>query len=598
MSGAAWISPSRAEKKIMGPLSPLHRLVVRLPLWFGVVYLLWRSALTLEGAAPVAAAVLIVAEALGLAVYAGRCWASTGPPTELVDVPDAPLPDTTAVVDAGDASVAELRATLVSLRRVEGVGRIVVAAADSRWARTVAERFGAVACDPAMTVLEAARRAGSSWILFLRGGDLPMADLVTKCAARCSSPTVGIVQVETRESAPTSFEHEPDGHWSLEPFEQEVVRPSLAGRGSLPWYGDGPVMVRRAVLPAAEPPDPTVVVEPRLIGLAVAEAGMTVAHVPLVLARVHGPESLGDLLVRRAARLRAALRAVGPALRRGLPRSTALAHLLGAMPVVVGIQRLLLVASAVLVLGFAQTPLLAGSEFFALALPTYGLRWVGHRLLGRGRLEAFSVLRSDIRSLAVDVVPARFSSAAAARLGVGAVVAIIVVLHGAVLVAGLAIWRDWDRAVPAETTAVALALTAGFVGVAMEVMLDVLARRQRRDTHRVRLGLVTCRVEEHDGQLLDLSMGGVGVSLLCAPIDAPAPGSVTTIAFRIPDADGAWRSVSALVHVAHRGADREGGTRLGLAFDNPTDAPLDPVVEFLTVHRRSLPLDRCEPVIG
>ena len=164
------------------------------------------------------------------------------------------------------------------------------------------------------------------------------------------------------------------------------------------------------------------------------------------------------------------------------------------------------------------------------------------------------------------------------------------------VISGLALWQGWDRDIPAETTAVALALTAGLVGVAIEELLEQLVRRQRRDTDRVRLGLVTCRVEEHEGQLLDLSIGGVGVSLACPPIDAPAPGSVTTIAFRIPDADGAWRSVSALVHVAHRGADPEGGTRLGLAFDDPTDAPLDPVVEFLTVDRKLLAFGRKDPV--
>jgi hypothetical protein len=36
--------------------------------------------------------------------------------------------------------------------------------------------------------------------------------------------------------------------------------------------------------------------------------------------------------------------------------------------------------------------------------------------------------------------------------------------------------------------------------------------------------------------------------------------------------------------------------RLGLAFDDPTDAPLDPVVEFLTIDRRLVALGRHEPV--
>ena len=162
----------------------------------------------------------------------------------------------------------------------------------------------------------------------------------------------------------------------------------------------------------------------------------------------------------------------------------------------------------------------------------------------------------------------------------------------AVFIAAFAVWRDWGDRLGGSSTAVALVLTAGFLGVAMEVLLDALMRRQRRQNHRVRLGLVTCRLEQLDGRLADLSTGGAGV-LIEAPIgEVPEPGTVTTVAFRIPDASGAWRNVSALVHIAHVAAEGADATRVGLSFDDPTDAPLDPVVEFLTIDRRLVALGR------
>ena len=228
-----------------------------------------------------------------------------------------------------------------------------------------------------------------------------------------------------------------------------------------------------------------------------------------------------------------------------------------------------------------------------LAVPSYLLRWSAHRRIGRGRLGALSILRSDLRSLGVDLVPfGRFSR----RAAVSALVVVILVLDVALVVGAVGLWRDWPNRLPVAVAVVAFTLTAGFVGVATEVLVDAVARHRRRAHHRVRLGLVTCRIGEVDGQLVDLSTGGVGIVVPATGDGELAVDEVTTVAFRIPDADGAWRNVSALVRIAHRRADPAGGVRLGLAFDDPTDAPLDPVIEFLTVDRRLVALGRHESV--
>ena len=335
--------------------------------------------------------------------------------------------------------------------------------------------------------------------------------------------------------------------------------------------------------------------ECRSMGLAVSERGLSVTHVPLTLGRVRGPSGLGESLARRHRRTRSALAALGEARRRQVASSTRFAHSLGLLPPLEAVQRLLLVGAAVAVLGFAQQPVAAsGWPMLAIAVPAYGLRWTTHLLFGRGRLRPLSMLRSGLRSLGVDLRPIGHLDARGARQTLAVLLSIVVALDLAVVVAALSIWRDSTDRLPAGVAAVAFAATAVFLGVAMEVLIDAFARRQRRAHQRVRLGLVTCRIEERDGQLVDLSTGGAGIVVPAHPDHDFAVGDVTTVAFRIPDADGAWKSVSALVHVAHRKVESDGAIRYGLAFDDPTDAPLDPVVEFLTIDRRLVALGRHE----
>lgn len=566
-----------------------------------VAYVSWRVLFTLGTPLNAAALLLVTAEILAVVVFGLRVRSARVAPVRVIVSPEAPIPDTAAVVDATGTSIDELRTTLVSLRRVVGVNSVFVVDPDeSRRIRTIAERFHATVVEPTLSFDDAVRRTGTSWVLVLRSGDLPMPDLVTVCAPRCSSPDVAIVQVGIEEAEPTSFDHDPDGHWALEPFEQQVIRPSLAARGSIPWYGDGPALVRRAVVAGTEASrSENMLDNSRQVGLDVIRAGMTVTHLPLTLARVRGPNGLGESLSRRHRRNRAALRVVRRRELSGVARTVQAAHLLALLPFLSALQRFLLVASAFVVLALAQVPIHTGVVGLAVfAIPSYLLRWHAHLLLGRGRLRPLAILRSDLRSFGVDLSPFGRARAGGGRTGLTLAVMTVLVLVVSMVVASLSIWQDWPDRLPITVSVVALAITAAFLGVAIEVLLDAAARRQRRTGQRVRLGLVTCRLEEHDGQLVDLSTGGAGVVVAAPPAETPAVGDVTTLAFRIPDADGAWRNVSTLVHVAHRRPDPDGGTRIGLSFDDPTDAPLDPVIEFLTIDRRLVALGRHEAVSG
>lgn len=571
----------------------------RVALAWSVIYVVWRAAFTLSGADALAGGLLLIAEVLAVGVFAARARSAHHGPIEVVASPDAPFPDLAAVIDATGTSIDELRTTLVAMRRVSGVDRVIVVDRQgSRWLRTIAERFDATVVEPSVSFDEAVVSTGTSWVLLMRSGDLPMPDLVSVCAPRCSSPDVAVIQVGIEEADPTSFEHDPDGQWSLEPFEQQVVRPGLAAQGSIPWFGDGPALVRRGAVAALESVGNGHMLDrSHRVGLDLIRNGMTVTQLPLTLARVRGTHGLGESLQRRHRRAVSALAVLRPSRLRGISRPAQFAHLAAAIPVVAALQRVALIAAALLILGLGRTPMETDAVLLALlAIPSYVLRWSAHLLLGRGRLGVFSILRSDLRSLGVDLVPFVRLHSPAGRGGLGALSVGILALGIGVVVSAVSIWRDWPDRLAVSAATIALMIAAGFLGVAVEVLLDALARGQRRVNRRVRLGLVTCRIEEQDGLLVDLSTGGAGVVLAEPDEGTLASGEVTTISFRIPDADGAWRNVSALVHIAHRSHDPEGGVRLGLSFDDPADAPLDPVVEFLTIDRRLVALGRHEVV--
>ena len=573
------------------------RLSGRVALALGMLYLSWRIGTTLDGAEPIAATLLLVAELLGLIVFAGRVRSASATPIAPVEAPDAPRPTTTAVIDATGRSGDELRTTLVSTYRVSGLDGVVVFDREgSRWLRTITARFGATMADPDMTLMETVATGPTPWVLRMQAGDLPMPDLLTLCAAPCSAPDMAVVQLGIEAAEPTSYEYDPSGRWSLDPFDHQVVRPSLASRGSIPWYGDGPVMVRSSALSAlaeagAGGETDLESSEPEL-GVALLKAGHRVSYVPLTLARVRGPRTLAESLARRRARLGPLARVAFSRDLGGLGRTERVAHRLAGLPLLSAFHRLASVATLVVVMGFAQQPLVApGGHLLVIAGPAYLLRWAVLLLLGRGRLGLFSVLRSDLRSIEVDLTlfakgPDRRRSSLVLLLGMGIALSLVV------SVTAFSVWRDWSDRLPAEDAAVALLIAGAFLGAAIEVLLDAAVRYQRRAHHRVRLGLVTCRLGEFEGQVIDLSTGGAGVVLACPTDQAPEPGTFTTIAFRIPDADGAWRNVSTLVHISHRAAESPTETRLGLAFDDSTDEPLDQVVEFLTIDRRLVALGR------
>ena len=322
------------------------------------------------------------------------------------------------------------------------------------------------------------------------------------------------------------------------------------------------------------------------LGLHALATGYRVTVAPRTLARLRGPRSLSESLRRRFDRTSALRRRAGQRLGQ-LPSSVRRAFRVSLADPLAAVQRVLLVVVAVLALGFGRLPLAPDSPGLvaAVALTAYGTRWHAHQWLGRGRLGLLRLFRNELRCIGVDLAfgrPALFSLAGSRTRVLGVLTA---ALAGAVTLGTIGAWRGWARMSTTET-AVTLAFTAGFLIVAV----DVVARWQRRVDHRVRLGHVAARLDDRDGQLHDLSLGGCAVVVPGA--EAHSIGTEATVSFRIPDADGAWRDVAAPVRVAHVAPLPDGAVRLGLAFLAPVDPSLDPVVEFLTIDRRLVALGR------
>lgn len=565
----------------------LTRVVALTAVMWGAGYLGWRMTATRDGADAATWMTLLVAEILGFAVFGVRVWHAW--PSSRPALPRSARPDISVVIDATGAAVADVRATLIGVREMDGrPDAHVVDRLGDRWLRTVAQRVGSVVLDRDVDLDGAIAGAPCDWVLYLRPGDVPVFDLIDRVSGRCGDGAA-VVQLAVDDVDPTPLDDGP-GPWSAtDAFERQVMRPALAARVSVPWYGDSPALVRTGAIAnvglARRAADCMADEADRWwrTGVRLLQAGERITAVPDVLVRGRSPRSLDERLrLRRdvAARRRRSLRAVERPIRVG--PSTQLAHLAAGMGAVMGAWvRLLQAAALVLVLGFGQVPLVATFVgLLVIMAPTYILRWSAHLLLGQGRLGPLSLLRGELRTLGADLGVLGLSSSKwwLRRQIVlnGMLVALIVAAGTRVF----AIWRSWESHLPGATAA-ALALAAVLIGVATGVAADCHTAVQRRAHRRVRLGLVTCRVEEHEGFLVDLSLGGVSVLLPTAGEAALTPASVTTLSFRVPATNGQWRAVSTVVRVVRSSVDDEGGVRLGLEFDDPTAGPLDTVEQFL-----------------
>jgi hypothetical protein len=327
-------------------------------------------------------------------------------------------------------------------------------------------------------------------------------------------------------------------------------------------------------------------------------AGGRITMVPDAVVAVRAVRSLGERLELRRAitarRLRSLRRGTRP---KRLGRSALAAHAVAAItPSLAAVGRLLQVVAIVSVAAFGSSPMTADLRaLMVLAVPAYGLRWWAQLLLGRGHLRPLSLLRSELRTFGADLGALAPSSFAVHVSGLGPLVGVLFALLVAVATRVALTLAGVEHGL-GLAVALALSLAAVLSGAAAGVLVESYTEVQRRAHRRVRLGMVRCRVEEHDGFLLDVSGGGVSVALPATDPSELTLGSVTVLAFRVPDTGGQWTGVSTIVHVVRVTPDGDGGVRLGLEFDDPTAAPLDAVADFLTARSTAPPWPARRPV--
>ncbi len=218
----------------------------------GTAYLGWRLAASMQGAPAWLALPFFVVEVFGFIGAVLLVWA-------LWPMPLGRLPDdrrrygdpVDAVVRIAAQPLHELRATLLSLRSVEGVGDVIVVDHDGRpEVASMALEFQAVyaATDPddrsGLRVMIAAVR--SAEFLLLDAGDVPATDIVRCLSVDLADLNVAVVQGLGVSLSDDSPEHGPDRRHELL-FERSALNPALGRRGVAVWLGSGS-LVRTAAL--------------------------------------------------------------------------------------------------------------------------------------------------------------------------------------------------------------------------------------------------------------------------------------------------------------------------------------------------------------
>ena len=131
-------------------------------------------------------------------------------------VVDVPVVDVLVRVHQQDEH--ELRATLIALRSVAGVGDVIVA--------------------NSLSLAVAVAAVHTPRFLLLDAGDVPTTDIVTRLSRAMADERVAVVQGLGTSLADDSIEHGPHGRHDLT-FERAALNPALGARGCAMWTGSG-----------------------------------------------------------------------------------------------------------------------------------------------------------------------------------------------------------------------------------------------------------------------------------------------------------------------------------------------------------------------
>ncbi len=406
----------RRTEHIMG------RVIAGAGLVAGLIYLLWRARYSLAGTDLWLSLPTLLVEGsgfLGSLLLVWALWphqsASTAPQgaTSAVDV----------IVRVHHQHDHEVRATLIALRSVASVGKVIV----------VNTATGAVT--GAGELATALKSVGTARCLLLDAGDVPTADIITRLTPMFDDERVAVVQGLCVSFADDSIEHGPHGRHDLT-FERAALNPALGSRGCALWTGSGSLVavdaLREALLGAdvaVDAMDTTATIEMHwMLSTVLLSAGWRIvapADVAVVAPRVEQIESVAD--ADRRARVSAARRIV--AVRgRSFAWRQRLSMLAWCVRPLSGLRRAAFISVVVIALYAGSPPFNASLPImFAAWLPGFVATSVGLCVLSGWTLRLGDRTRWSLLSMGPACSSLRATTGAAvrgAKFGAGLIVAI------------------------------------------------------------------------------------------------------------------------------------------------------------------------------
>lgn len=581
--------------------------LVVLGLVASAAYLVVRAATTLDGVPLVLSLPALgieLAGALAASLLAWALWPApnraghdhadlvngVGRDVPSADVPSADVPPADVIVSVESQSANQVRATVVALRSVSGVGSVLladgsvdgehVALADELGIGYVRDTEPGV---PAYIV----GVSTTPYVLFLEAGDIPSTDIIERLSTR-TAPDVAVVQglgVDGDAADIAAKATVPDLA-----FERSSLNPALGRRGLAFWLGSGS-LVRLSALRSVAPETGSSALEARWLTSAALHAAGWRIVAPDDLAVVAHRRLTPDGAVHRDRRDRAlgGLRLLGRALRQPSPRRLARGAACAAWAVrpVSGLRSAALVVLVSVSLLTGVAPLRIDSAALAvLWLPAALYTALGVSMLSDNQLRIGDRLRYALHSMgpALGVMGRRGPRALAATQH-GATLVVATVLLGSGLVvralverlAGARLsftpLRTMDRAELVVMVALAVLLVAG----AVEVFRGVSVRAQARRSTRVGAELAAT-VDGWAVHVIDLTAEGAGI-LTLLPVEV---GGRVWIEADLPTSSGITRT-SALAVVRSQHPMEFGEWRLGLEFEQWSEGTLDALAEFCGV---------------
>lgn len=562
-----------------------------------VAYLAVRATTTLSGVPLLLSLPALTIEVVGAVAAGLLVWALWPSPAATVDTSTADrfereVPPADVVVAVDTQSAHQVRSTVVALRSVAGVGRVVLAdgSVDGEHGVLAAE-LGAVYVRDAVrggaAPLAALATSATPYVLFLEAGDIPSTDILERLSL-ATAPDVAVVQglgVDGDQADIAARSTVPDLA-----FERSALNPALGRRGVAVWLGSG-ALVRVAALTSVAPATADSPLEARWLASAALHAAGWRIVAPADLAVVAHRRLTPDGAVHRDRRDRAAaaLRLLVTTLRhpaeRGLVRLAATAA--WAVRPVSGLRRvaLVLVVAASLISGVA--PLHIDSPALALLwLPAALYTTLGLVMLSDNQLRIGDRTRYALHSMGPALgalVRRRMSVLPATQHGATLVAASVVLGAGLVtraLVERLALAGHTPSALhemPHAELVTVVALAVALVAGAVEVFRGVTTRGQVRRSSRVGTEL-SATVDGWAVHVVDLTVEGAGV-LTLLPVEL---GGRVWVEADLPTSSGITRG-SALAVVRSLRQMEYGEWRLGLEFEQWSDGTLDALVEFCAV---------------